>query len=136
MEKGTYAKYLNKIFRVSDIEEDIIRLVSENKVDLINGFKEKIYPSNYKNRSDLPILYIKEVKKEEIDEIYEIDYKAKYKGNIFNLGFNKAGSQFRLGTTNAEIAQQYGFERTDKYYYEKLVNQDEIEVLKIIKELL
>lgn len=135
MEKGTFAKYTNKVFRVSNIDNDNIRLVSEDQTDLNNGFKEKMYPSNFKDSANLPRLYIKEVKKSEIDEIYEVDYKAKYKGNIFNLSFNNVGSQFRLGTNNAELAKQNGFERTDKYYYEKIVNQDEIEVLKLIKKL-
>ncbi|WP_419881015.1 hypothetical protein ACN6MY_15605 [Peribacillus sp. B-H-3] len=135
MEKGTFAKYTSKIFRVSNIDGDSIRLVSEDKVDLNNGFKEKIYPSNYKDSANLPRLYIKEMNKVELDEIYEVDYKAKYRGNIYNLNFNKEGSQFRLGTTNAELARQNGFERTDKYYYEKIVDQDEIEVLELIKKL-
>lgn len=135
MDKGTFAKYKNKIFRVSDIDGDKIRLVSEDQMDLNNGFKEKIYPSSYKDIANLPRLYINELKKEEIDEIYEVDYKAKYKGNIFNLSFNKAATQFRIGTINAELAKQNGFERTDKYYYEKVVNQDEIEVLKFTKDL-
>ncbi|MEB6551071.1 hypothetical protein MXL46_18645 [Heyndrickxia sporothermodurans] len=51
------------------------------------------------------------------------------------MSFNREGSQFRLETNNAELAKQNGFERTDKYYYEKNVNQDEIEVLKFIKKL-
>ncbi|WP_026692775.1 hypothetical protein [Peribacillus kribbensis] len=135
MEKGTFAKYTSKIFRVSNIDGDSIRLVSENQADLNNGFKEKIYPSSYKDSANLPRLYIKEIKKAELDELYEVDYKARYKGNIYNLSFNKAGSQFRLGTTDAELAKQNGFERTDKYYYEKVVDQDEIEILEFIKKL-
>lgn len=38
MEKGTFAKYINKVFRVSNIENGIIRLVSEDRSDLNNGF--------------------------------------------------------------------------------------------------
>ncbi|TDL31193.1 hypothetical protein E2R51_15525 [Jeotgalibacillus sp. S-D1] len=98
-----------------------------------NGFEEKIYPSNYKDRSNLPRLYIKEIKREEIDEIFEVDYKAKYIKNLFNLSTNKTGSQFRIGTIDAELAKQNGFERTDKYYYEKIVEEDEIEVKQIKK---
>lgn len=135
MEIGTFAKYTNKTFRVSNNDGDSIRLLSDCQADLKNGFKEKIYPSNFKDSANLPRLYIKEVNKADIDEIYEVDYNAKYKGNIFNLSFNKTGSQLRLGTINADLAKQYGFERTDKYYYEKIVNQDEIEVLEFIKKL-
>ncbi|WP_053218443.1 hypothetical protein [Virgibacillus senegalensis] len=135
MEKGRFAKYKNKIFRVSNINGDNIRLVSEDLADLNNGFKEKVYSGNIKDSTNLPRLYIKEVKKKEIDEIFEVDYKARHKGHIFNLSFNASGSQFRLGTTNAELAKQNGFERTDKYYYEKIVTQDEIEVLKFTKNL-
>ncbi|MCK0472328.1 hypothetical protein [Halalkalibacter sp. APA_J-10(15)] len=135
MEKGIFAKYMNKIYRVSNIDGDTIRLVSEDRADLKNEFKEKIYPINYKDRSNLPRLYIKEIKKAKIDEIYEIDYKAKYKGNILNLSINKVGTELRLGTTDTEFAKNNGFERTDKYYYEKTVNQDEIEIIKIKKNL-
>ena len=97
MEKGTFAKYKNKIFRVSNIDGDNIRLVSEDLADLNNGFKEKIYSVNIKDSTNLPSLYIKEVKKEEIDEIFEVNYKARHIGIIFSLSFNAAGSQFRLG---------------------------------------
>jgi hypothetical protein len=135
MEKGTFAKYKYKIYKVSDIDGDRIGLVSEDQSDLNNGFKEKIYPSNYKNSANLPRLFISEVKKEEIDEIYEIDYKAKYKGNMFNLSFSKTRAQFKIGTVDAELAKRNGLERTDKYYYEKVVNKEEIEVLKITKSL-
>ncbi|MCC5804371.1 hypothetical protein [Rossellomorea vietnamensis] len=98
--------------------------MSENQSNLNNGFKEKIYPSNYNNSANLPRLFISEVKKEEIDEIYEIDYKAKYRGNMFNLSISKTKAQFKIGTVDAELARRNGFERTDKYYYEKEVGGD------------
>ncbi|KIL43109.1 hypothetical protein [Jeotgalibacillus campisalis] len=134
MEKGIFARYKNKTFRVSTIDGETVRLVSEES-NISEGFKELIYPSNYKDRNNLPTLYIKEVKKVEIEEIYEVDYKAKFRGEKFNLSFNKAGSEFRLGTMHAELANQYGFERTDKYYYEKIVNENEIEVIEVQKKL-
>jgi hypothetical protein len=51
------------------------------------------------------------------------------------LRLNKSGTQFTLGTTNTELAKQYGFERTDKYYYEKEVKEEEFEVLEYVKKL-
>ncbi|MGF2616403.1 hypothetical protein FZC84_01285 [Rossellomorea vietnamensis] len=128
MEKGTFAKYKNKIYRVSRIDEDILRLVSKDQEDLKHGFKEKTYPSYYKDTADLPKLFVYEIKKEEADEIYQVDYKAKFNGNVFNLSFDKTATQLRLGTSNAELAKENGFDRTDKYYYEKEVNQDEIDI--------
>jgi hypothetical protein len=41
MEKGAFAKYANKVYRVSNIVGDRIRLVSENQTDKNIGFKEK-----------------------------------------------------------------------------------------------
>ncbi|WP_274517040.1 hypothetical protein [Fictibacillus macauensis] len=40
MEKGTFAKYMNKTFRVSDRNGNRIELVSEDQADVNNGFKE------------------------------------------------------------------------------------------------
>ncbi|RIW30397.1 hypothetical protein D3H55_16820 [Bacillus salacetis] len=135
MEKGTFAKYKNKTYRVTSIEGDVLRLVSKDQEDLKYGFKEKVYPSYYKDSADLPKLFVYEIKKEEADEIYEVDYKAKFNGNVFNLSFNKTATQLRLGTSNAELAKENGFDRMDKYYYDKEVNQDEIEVLEVIKNI-
>ncbi|EIT83731.1 hypothetical protein A374_18965, partial [Fictibacillus macauensis ZFHKF-1] len=92
MEKGTFARYMNKTFRVSIRGDDCIRLISEDQADVNNGFKKHIYPSYYKDRDRLPKLYIKEVKKADLDELYEVDYKAKYNGTIFNLHFNEANT--------------------------------------------
>ncbi|MDG5471461.1 hypothetical protein P6709_06855 [Jeotgalibacillus sp. ET6] len=129
MKKGILAIHNNKTFKVSNIDGETIRLVSEVP-NTSEGFTKVIYPSNYKKRDNLPTLYTKEVKKVEIDEMYEVDYKATYRGEKFNLSFNNTGSEFKLGTRDAELANQYGFERTDKYYYEKIVSENEIEVIK------
>ncbi|SDZ50617.1 hypothetical protein SAMN05421736_11534 [Evansella caseinilytica] len=135
MEKGLFAVYKNKTYKVSNINGNIIRLVSQDKIDLNNDFNEKKYPSNIQNKDSLPKLFIKEVKRAEIDEIYEIDYDAKYKGKVYSLSFNKQNSEFWLGTNDAELARKYGFERTDKYYYEKRVELTEIEIIKKKKNM-
>lgn len=130
MEKGVFAKYKNKTYRVSNIDKKKIRLVSEDKEDINNGFTEKIYPGHYQNEHNLPKIYINQVERSEIEELHEIEYNAKYRGNEFNLSFNKANSVFKIGTTNAELAKENGLERTDKYYYEKQVELFEIEIIK------
>ncbi|EIT87221.1 hypothetical protein A374_01354 [Fictibacillus macauensis ZFHKF-1] len=135
MKKGTFARYMNKTFRVSDRNGSHIGLVSENQADVDNGFLEYIYPSYYKDSDSSPKLYIKEVKKADLDELYEVDYEAKYNGYIFNLDFYEDGTKLSLGTSETEPARQNGFERTDKYYYEKSVKKDEIEIIEMIKKL-
>jgi len=135
MEKGVFAVYNAKIYKVSSVKGNLVRLVSSDKNDKKNGFYEKIYQSTVQNTSTLPQLFVKEVKKEEVDKIYEVDFKAKFNGNVYNLTFNKVTNSFTLGTNDAKLARENGFERTDKYYYEKQINEDEIEIIKEIKHL-
>ncbi|MGD7043213.1 hypothetical protein [Jeotgalibacillus proteolyticus] len=133
MKKGIFAKHKNKTFNVSNIDGETIRLVSEDS-NTSEEFTKVIYSSKYIDRENLPTLYFKEIKKAEIDEMYEVDYKATYRGEKFNLSFNNTGSEFRR-TIDAELAYQYGFKRTDKYYYEKVVSESEIEIIEVKKKL-
>ena len=135
MEKGVYAKYNNKVYRVSKYDCDYISMVSRDNSDLENGFVEKNYPSTLKDVENLPELYIKEEKRTEIHQLYKIDYKAKYNGHIYNVVFLDDSSKIEIGTTDAKLAKENGFNRSDKYYYKKLVDVKDVELIEI-KELL
>jgi hypothetical protein len=135
VKQGVYADYQGKTYKVSNKNGSKLRLVSEDKEDIKNGFMQNIYPSIYKNVESLPKLYIKEVDREAVNKLYEINYKAKYNGILFNVIFSKSGQEILLGTTDAKLAFANGFERTDKYYYEKLVTHDEVELIKEITDL-
>lgn len=127
MRKGLFAKYSGKIYRANIHKDSLIKLISEDVNDEDLGFKLKIYPDYYKDKESLPKLYIKEVSKLKISELFEVETKVKYKGYIFNVSSEKSGNYF-IGTSDATLAKELNFDRTDKYYYEKWVAEDEVEV--------
>ncbi|WP_369899945.1 hypothetical protein [Bacillus manliponensis] len=135
MKKGLFAQYHNKFYYVSKISNDIIRLVSQCERDIKDGFKEKVYPEYYQNRNELPKIYIKEIRKEDVEKLYEIDYKAQYRGHTVNISSSEKEGDVNLGTGDAELAKELGFERTDKYYYEKWVSKDEVQIIEEKKEI-
>ncbi|MDO6657828.1 hypothetical protein [Anaerobacillus sp. 1_MG-2023] len=135
MEKGVYARYNQNVYSVSKNDLNYIRMVSKNKSDLNNGFVEKTYPNNIKDIKNLPEIYIKEVKRSEVEQLFKLDYKAKYNGHIFNVVFPKDQTKVKLGTTDAELAKENDFERTDKYYYEKLVDVQDVKLIELKQEL-
>ncbi|WP_052353853.1 hypothetical protein [Neobacillus jeddahensis] len=134
MRKGLFAKYSGKIYRANIQKDSLIKLISEDANDEDLGFKMKIYPDYYKNKESLPKLYIKEVSKHKINELFEVETKVKYKGYIFNVSSEKGGNYY-IGTTDAALAKALNFDRTDKYYYEKWVAEEDVEVFEEIKEI-
>lgn len=79
MEKGTFAKYKNKIFRVSNIDGDNIRwLVSEDLADLNNGFKEKLYSLKIVPIS--PACILRKLRKKRLTKFLKLITKQDKKG--------------------------------------------------------
>ncbi|MBU5465781.1 hypothetical protein KQI49_02930 [Virgibacillus sp. MSJ-26] len=127
MRNGLYADYLKKVYQVSDIDGDKIRLVSKDKNDKELGFKLKVYPDFYKEKENLPRLYIKEVIKKDLNDLFELSTLAIYKNNKFEF-ISKSKDRVLLGTTDAALANKLKFDRTDKYYYEKWVSIEDVEL--------
>lgn len=115
--KGKYASYEGKEFRFMNPKGNYVELISHNRKDKNNGFKH--YDEN---------IYIKKVPIEDLDALFYIHPKAKYKGELFPVSNGKDGKVL-LDTSDAELAKKFGFERTDKYMYSKYVNEDEVEIV-------
>lgn len=134
MKEGIFASYKNRTYKVSEISVGKIRLVSDDKEDIQFGFEKKVYPENYSNPGSLPKVYVKEVEQIHITCIYKIQYRARYKHSIVNVHEQKA-DRVLLGTNNSSLAKKLNFDRTDKYYYEKWVSLDEVEMIEERKEM-
>ncbi|MBU5266431.1 hypothetical protein [Virgibacillus proomii] len=135
MTSSIFAQFDGGIYRVSSIKDNIVRLVSDNEQDIKKGFVEKVYPDIYLNKDSLPRLFIKEVDKTSLIELYKITWKVIYKNGIFEL-INENKQDVIIGTSNAKLARIYKMDRVDKYYYEKQVPKNEVKIIKERKDLL
>ncbi|GAB6257749.1 MULTISPECIES: hypothetical protein [Peribacillus] len=115
--KGKYAIHNGSEYSFSLLEDKSIRLISHKYADLSQGFKH--LDEN---------IYIKNVSVEEVD-LFKINSKAIYKGELFPASEERKTGKVLLDTTNTELAKKMGFERTDKYMYSKYVEWDEVEII-------
>lgn len=136
MTKSIFAHYGDTIYEVSQINKDKVRLISQNGKDINIGFNEKKYPDIYLGKENLPKLFIKEVDKSSLAELYSLEYKAIYQDQEFDLIINRISGEKSIGTSNAEFARKYSLGRVDKYYYKRKVQDNEIRIIKEKKSLI
>ncbi|NBJ71640.1 MULTISPECIES: hypothetical protein [Clostridia] len=135
MTSSIFAQFDGDIYIVSSVKDNIVRLVSDNEQDIKKGFVEKVYPDIYLNKDSLPRLFIKEVDKTSLIELYKITWKIIYKNEIFEL-IKENKQDVIIGTPNAKLARKYKMDRVDKYYYEKQIPKNEVKIIKERKDLL
>lgn len=117
-------------------EGDIYTLVTSEQKE---GFKEYINVIGQIS----PDVFVKTVSIQELDYLYESGYKVKYKNHYFNLNsvinpqtiqedFYSITLDF-LNEAEKKLAEELGFQRPDKFYYEKHIHRSDIEALKVIE---
>ncbi|EUJ16711.1 hypothetical protein [Listeria aquatica] len=104
-----YANYKGKVYKVSEISGQQVRLVSEDKNDTTNGFKLKEYPDYYLNKDILPNLYVKEVSLSNLSELFEIKAFVRYQCENFELISNSDKQYLLIGTSDSKLAKKNGF---------------------------
>ncbi|MED3711429.1 hypothetical protein P4502_19715 [Peribacillus frigoritolerans] len=115
--KGKYAIHNGSEYSFSLLEDKSIRLISKY-ADLSQVFKH--LDEN---------IYIKNVSVEEVENLFKINSKAIYKGELFPASEESKTGKVLLVTTNTELAKRMGFEQTDKYMYSKSVEWDEVKII-------
>ena len=78
--------------------------------------------------------YYKTINPRELDKFYRIYTKGKIGHEIVNISREKENIVL-IGTNDARIARDLGIGRTDKYYYEKWVLKNEVEIFEERKEM-
>lgn len=124
IKKGRYARFNGKEYKVYTNEDGSYDLVSHDPNDVNNGFFEQY--------SDT---YVKKVSVNEITSIHRIIPFAKYQGNRLDVNDQEKNGEIHLGTIDATLAKKLDFERTDKYYYEKWIPKNEVEIFEERKEI-
>ncbi len=85
-------------------------------------------------------LYMKGVKANEVDVIYDEDVFMKYKDKYFRLFADKISRKavladsYMIWTDSEQIAQEYAFEKKEQFVFIKYITRKEIEAVKIVKK--
>ncbi|WP_226654833.1 hypothetical protein [Pseudalkalibacillus hwajinpoensis] len=123
-----YAKYNNNVYKL-DMDDDILELMSEDPTDLENGFSFYVDVLGKKHND----FFIKRVKIEELDLVFEIKVNANYKGEEFetlSLGpFNIQEKKISLFTNSYVVAKKFDFYKQEQFVFVKEVPLQEIESL-------
>ncbi|MGC6768034.1 hypothetical protein [Enterococcus sp. LJL51] len=123
---GDYAVFKNEVYQANDITSKTVTLVSRKKETEKLGFTKYIFPKEFENRDILPDIYEKIVDKSELTELYRAEYYAIYKNQKFSVRSSLNKENVVLGSSDAQLVNELGFKRTDKYFYEKEVPKNEV----------
>lgn len=122
---GNYCIYNGIEYELSEDMDDNLIIFSENPSSLEEqGFIDQFNSG----------VYSKVVNTSELTKCYRITTKGKLNGKFVNIS-NENDNEYYVGTSNADIAKYIGAERTDKYYYEKWVPKERVEVFEEIQEI-
>lgn len=85
-------------------------------------------------------LYMKVVKANEVDVIYDEDVFIKYKDKYFRLFADKISckavlaNSYMIWTDSEQVAQEYAFEKKEQFVFIKYITRKEVEAVKIVKK--
>ncbi|MGT2867055.1 hypothetical protein [Streptococcus fryi] len=128
------AIYKNKSY-TAEFEKKTMNVVlySYTKDD---GFHDYVDP--WGNRAE--DFFSKVVSQVSLSYIWRISYNVQFKNRWYHLhtainplAISENHYEVILDFTEGELAEQLGFERTDKFYYTKRLYREDIEALKVIE---
>ena len=122
---GDFTTYNNKEYSFFKKQDGSVNLISYDSDALLEGFKKHDKIAN---------AYVKNVRIDEIHNPFLIKTHGKYKNEEINVRTEK-GDSYHIGTPDAEIAKKLDMDRTDKYYYEKWIPKEEVELFEVRKPI-
>jgi hypothetical protein len=112
---GKRAIYQNREYEFQSGENNICMLISHDPKDMEDGFVQVD-----ENR------YIKRVRLEDLESVFEMKTVVKYKGDKFN-GTVIKGNQIMLVSTDPDLYEKYNMKMFDRYDYFMEVNIDDVD---------
>lgn len=128
----TYGVYKNDSYRILIQNSGTIILISNIEYDCFHKYVNLAGEINNN-------IFIKEVTENDLEDAYELNCKVIYKGREFDVSSSMANiiksNKLLIGTLDYPLTEELGgFERVDKYYYEKEVSFDEIDKFLEVKK--
>ena len=125
-----YAIYKNKVYLANFREAKVIlkTRIAEG------GFKELVDLAGNVHKD----IFIKEVDINDVDIVYDVDYRVLYRGNEYKcLKVSRktvALNYITIFTSDSDIANQCGFIKKEQFVFDKDVSLDQIDALIEIKK--
>ncbi|OSI13989.1 hypothetical protein BWD09_11790 [Neisseria dentiae] len=125
-----YTMYEGKEYRIARIDGHY-EIITNDVEALNSGFIE------YKPEENLnPRIFFKMVSPEEVGDVYKISTYALYQGYEFWIKWAGDGNYILKGNNNTVLMEKLDFKRVDKYDYEKIVKQEDVDLVYEKKTLL
>jgi hypothetical protein len=116
-----YILYKNMEYSFFRKPDGSVNLISYESESLSNGFQK---------HDLIPGAFVKKLRLEDLENVYEIKTFAKYNGTEVNVTSEK-DNLICIGTADASLAEKLGMDRTDKFYYEKWVPEEDVELFEL-----
>ncbi|WP_416655679.1 hypothetical protein [Bacillus amyloliquefaciens] len=117
IKNGNYCIFKGEEYEMSEDMDGNLLILTDNPLSIKEGFIDRF---NSK-------VFSKIVTPHEITNCYSIKTKGKLDGKVVNIS-KETTDQYYVGTSDSLIAQELGLEQTDKYYYDKWISKDRVEV--------
>ena len=124
LRSGDFALYHNQEYELYENGDGTVNLVTDNPQSIEHGFIKDPFSNRFE----------KTVNVQEVTNAYHIKTYGKYKNVEVNVRTEDEQS-YLIGTPDAAKAQILNLDRIDKYFYEKWVLKDEVEIFEVKKAI-
>jgi hypothetical protein len=121
IKSGNCTLYKNKEYSFFKKPDGSVNLISYEPESVSDGFEK---------HDLIPGAFVKKLRLGDLKTAYEIKTFAKYNGTEVNVTTEK-DNLICIGTADASMAEKLGMERTDKFYYEKWVPKEDVELFEL-----
>ena len=124
LRSGEFAFYHNQEYELYENGDGTVSLVTNNLQSIEHGFTKDPFSNRFE----------KAVNVQEVTNAYQIKTYGKYKNVEVNIRTEDEKS-YLIGTSDEAKAQILNLDRIDKYFYEKWVPKDEVEIFEVKKAI-
>ena len=121
---GDYGEIDGIEYKIFENEDNTIDIVTKDPGAIKQGFKK------YKGED----VYYKTINPVKLEKFHRIYTRGKIGHEIVNISREKE-NEVLIGTSDAKVARNLGIGRTEKYYYEKWVNKNDVQFYEERKDL-
>ncbi|MBV7509276.1 hypothetical protein KW850_29310 [Bacillus sp. sid0103] len=125
IKSGDYAIINNFEYEIYDNGDDTFNLVTNDPQSIKEGFSEDNFPN----------IFFKIINVKDLKNAFNVKTYGKYKNVEINV-HKENENQYLVGTSDSSIAKTLGLDRTDKYYYEKWVPKEDVQLFEVRKPLI
>ena len=118
MINGNYGIYHGEVHRIGFNQDGTISLSPNSESEIDDTYVDQYHLG----------IYTKIIDRTELSEAYSLESYAEYKGYKISIA-REVGDEYELYLSDYELAQELGFDRSDKYGYDLMVKKADVKVI-------